>query len=78
MPEFLWIWEPRDDQFTRSWYLETNKGGKYSRNRFRKNNNNNIENIVNSIDFYDERNHLDVSLSILYLGFRELDTLKKM
>jgi len=75
-PEYFWLWYPRDIDFTRSWYYECNKGGKYSRNRNNNNNNNNIENILNSIEKYDEKNHLDVSVSVLYLGFKELDKLK--
>jgi len=77
-PEFMWIWEPRDADFIRSWYYETNKGGKYSRNRYNNTTNNNLIENNNNIELYDEKNHLDISLSILYLGFKELDKLKNM
>lgn len=73
-PVSLWYFEPRDSDFIQSWYFETNKNGQYSR-KFR-NNNQKIDNTNISIDNYDDKQHLDISLAILYCAFKELDSLK--
>jgi hypothetical protein len=74
-PDYLWLFQPRDPDFTSSWYFEVNKNGQYSR-KFRKNiiNNNTSD---TSIENYNGKQHLDISIAILYSAFHAYDSLTK-
>ena len=73
-PDYLWLFQPRDPDFTSSWYFEVNKNGQYSR-KFRKNINNNTSDT--SIENYNGKQHLDISIAILYSAFHAYDSLTK-